>query len=265
MAENATAHRPSAVLASRCKGTAAARSAPPGCAPKDAGLVLPPAVREAVLAAVADRLGPAWYLPERRYYHQPTETVARGLLGGLLLHATCADGKLAGLVGGCIVETEAYLGRDDPASHAAAGVTQRTEVFFREGGLAYVFRSYGLHHCFNVITLPPGEAGCVLIRALEPLLGIEAMAARRRRSPAEPAALCSGPGKLCQALGIDGRCNGWDLTRSGLLVLLPTAGPQEITRTCRIGITKAADRPLRFCLAGSEWLSGKAGDDDSRR
>ncbi|MEQ1948546.1 MAG: DNA-3-methyladenine glycosylase [Bryobacteraceae bacterium] len=170
----------------------------------------------------------------REFYARPTVDVARGLLGKVLVHGTRA---------GRIVETEAYLGTGDPAAHSAAGLTPRTRVIFGPPGHAYVYLSYGIHHCLNIVAEPDGTAGCVLIRALEPVSVL----------PLAP----NGPGKLTRAMGIDLSLYGADLTTGPLTVLAsPDLSPNEIAITARIGITKAADLPLRFFLAGNPSVSG---------
>jgi DNA-3-methyladenine glycosylase len=176
--------------------------------------------------------------------------VARDLLGHVVLHRV--DGvSLAGR----IVETEAYLGGSDEASHSFAGLTERTRVIFGPAGHAYVYLIYGMHHCLNFIAERAGVPGCVLIRALEPLVGIEAMRSRRSnvRSDTE---LANGPGKLTKAMGIDGRQYGADLTRGALTVreTWDDATP-EIEVTPRIGISKAKDLPLRFLIAHNRCVS----------
>lgn len=151
-------------------------------------------------------------------------------------------------VGGMIVETEAYRG-DDPAAHSFRGRTRRNQAMFGPPGHAYVYRSYGLHWCLNFVCLP-GSA--VLIRALAPERGLEAMAARRGDVP--PRLLCAGPGRLTQALGIDVALDGAPLSREPFLLTPRTAEPALVAGP-RIGITKAADRPWRFGLAGAPSLS----------
>ncbi len=159
-----------------------------------------------------------------------------------------------------IVEVEAYEGIDDPASHAFRGPTPRTEVMFGPPGRLYVYLSYGVHWCANVVCHPEGVAGAVLLRAVEPVTGIDAMwadrpAARRERD------LGSGPGKLCAALGINDEHNGVDmLDPSSPVRLLAAEGPDrgddsEIAVGPRVGITKAVERPWRFGLAASPHLS----------
>lgn len=152
------------------------------------------------------------------------------------------------------METEAYLGPEDAASHAAFRPGSRA-LFYGEGGHAYVFVNYGVHYCLNAITHPAGTPGCVLIRALEPLEGIATML-RRRRTTRSPR-LASGPGNLTRALGVTLRDNGADLTR-GPLVILPPDGPRtfRIERGPRVGITRSVALPLRFWIAAHPSVSG---------
>jgi DNA-3-methyladenine glycosylase len=158
------------------------------------------------------------------------------------------------LTAGRIVETEAYLGPEDAASHAAFRPSSH-HLFYGDGGHAYVFRIYGVHLCLNAITGRPGAPGCVLIRALEPAAGLSIMA-RRRGGMEESAGLANGPGKLTQALDVSLRDNGADLTR-GRLVIAPPDAPRDfdIARGRRIGITRAADLPLRFWIGGNRHVS----------
>lgn len=156
-----------------------------------------------------------------------------------------------------IVETEAYLGLADEAAHAWRGRTPRTEVIFGPPGHAYVYLIYGIHDCLNVVAEPEGSAGCVLIRAAEPLTGLAAM--RRRRLVKGLEGLANGPGKLTRALGITLRHNGVDLTRGPLTVREPEREqPFEIGVSPRIGITRNVDLPLRFFIAGNRFVSGNA-------
>ena len=182
----------------------------------------------------------------RAFYDRPTIEVARDLLGKILVHGPAA---------GLIVETEAYLGGDDLASHSAVGITNRTRVIFGPPGHAYVYLSYGAHECLNIIAEPEGRPGCVLIRALEPLLGIELMRHRRPGARTDRD-LASGPGKLTQAMAITRAQNGADLTRGRLVVRATAhANPIEIEATPRIGISKCADLPLRFLIKGNSFAS----------
>jgi DNA-3-methyladenine glycosylase len=185
---------------------------------------------------------------KRDFYDRPAVEVARGLLGKVLVH-----GPTAGL----IVETEAYLGGDDLAAHSARGITDRTRVIFGPPGHAYVYFIYGMYECLNLVCEPEGQPGCVLIRALEPVAGIERM---RERRPAarKDEDLASGPGKLTLAMGITRAHNGADVTRGALVVREPAEKRRvEIAVTPRIGITKCADLPLRFFVRGNRFVSGK--------
>lgn len=182
----------------------------------------------------------------RSFYRRGAVEVARDLLGKVVIHGPTA---------GIIVETEAYLGGADLASHSAAGITRRTRVIFGPPGHAYVYLSYGMHECLNIVAEPAGQAGCVLIRALEPVAGLEIMRKRRPRARSERD-LTSGPGKLTQALAITRAHNGADVTRGDLVVRAPAAaGRFEIEITKRIGITKCADLPLRFIVKGNRFVS----------
>ena len=167
---------------------------------------------------------------------------APGLIGWTLL--------LNG-VGGRIVEVEAYAA-DDPASHSYRGRTPRTEVMFGPPGHLYVYRSYGLHWCANVVCEEDGRGAALLLRALEPTHGPDLM--RARRGIDDPRVLCAGPGRLTQALGLTGGHNGADLT-SPPFALVPPPAPVAVERSPRIGITKAVDWPLRFTERGSHWVS----------
>jgi len=175
-------------------------------------------------------------------FEAPSEGVARALIGATLL----VDG-----VGGVIVETEAY-DQSDPASHTHRGPTARNAVMFGPSGHAYVYRSYGLHWCLNFTCRASGHGAGVLIRALEPLAGIEQMQARR--GLADPRLLCAGPGRLGQALGITMAHYGLALDRPPFFVAAPD-GPVDVVTGPRIGISKAVDAAWRFGLAGSRFLS----------
>lgn len=182
----------------------------------------------------------------RDFYARPATEVARECLGKILVH-----GKAAGR----IVETEAYLGVDDRAAHAWRGITDRTRVLFGPPGHAYVYFIYGMYECLNFVAEEKGKAGCVLIRAVEPLAGFAAMQ-RRRPKAHRVENLASGPGKLTLALGITRKENGADLTRGALHVRrLAQEPPFEIQVTPRVGITHCADWPLRFLIAGNHFVS----------
>lgn len=182
------------------------------------------------------------------FFKADTITVARKLLGKILVHENDE-----GCVAGRIVETEAYLFRGDPACHAARGKTQRNEAMFGPPGTAYVYLIYGVHHCFNVVTSEPGIGEAVLVRALEPLLGIDLMKKRRGTSQAE--ILTNGPGRLCQAMAIDTGHNGTSLLHGDLYLAEDEMEPLEIVTTTRVGITKGADLPLRFYCKGNPFVS----------
>lgn len=189
-------------------------------------------------------------LPARSFYARPTVEVARSLLGTILLHRT-SEGLLAGV----IVEVEAYLGQNDPAAHSSAGRTARTRVIFGDPGHAYVYKIYGLHQCLNVVAEPAGTPGCVLIRALEPVCGIDAMR-YRRVSARRVDQISSGPAKLTQAMGIGMEAYGADLLGEPLSIRLPHKGPEVEVRTSkRIGIRKARELDLRFFIVDNEHVS----------
>ena len=182
----------------------------------------------------------------RSFYARSTVEVARGLLGKVLAHGPCA---------GIIVETEAYLGGADLAAHSARGLSERTRVIFGPPGHAYVYLIYGMYECLNLVAEPDRQPGCVLIRALQPVSGLELMRARRGAAQ-KPEQLANGPGKLTLALGVTRAHNGADVTRGPLVVREPKdAGPLEIAVTPRIGITRSPDLPLRFLIAGNSFVS----------
>ncbi len=184
------------------------------------------------------------------FYDRETEVVSRDLLGAVL---ECRTSE--GIVSGRIVETEAYIGEHDPACHAAARMTDRTRWLYGPPGTAYVYFIYGVHWCFNAVTRAAGEPGAVLVRAIEPVSGIEAMRHRRPAARADRD-LTNGPGKLCAALGIDGRHNGLRLDRLPLRIRAGEPVPDSnVMVSPRIGITKAADWPLRWYIADSPYVS----------
>ena len=177
----------------------------------------------------------------RAFYAQPTAVVALGLLGAYVVHER-PDGRQVGR----IVETEAYVGPNDRASHASRGLTARTRLMFGPPGFAYVYLVYGMHYCLNVVTEGPGFPAAVLVRALEPVVGIDAPT--------------NGPGRLCRALGIERAHNGVDLTTRPLYL---AAGPRprgRVVAAPRIGVAYAgawALKPWRFYVAASAWVSGR--------
>ena len=188
------------------------------------------------------------------FYERETEIVARELLGTVLWCRT-PDGVAAGR----IVETEAYLGEHDPACHAAGpGMTERTRPLYGAPGIAYVYFIYGVHWCFNAVTRGHGQPSAVLVRALEPLEGLALMRARRPAARTDRD-LTNGPGKLCAALGIGPHHNGIRLQDPPLMITRGITYPDDaIAIGPRIGITKAADWPLRWHVAESECVSVKA-------
>ncbi len=173
----------------------------------------------------------------REFYARPAAEVARALLGQVLVHGETA---------GVIVETEAYLGHEDYASHSARGVTPRTAVIFGPPGHAYIYLNYGLHDCLNIVAEPEGSPGCVLLRAVRPDRGIQTIRERRPRARKD-SDLANGPGKLTQALGIKRLLNGVDMTAPPLYVE-ERRQTGSIVTTSRIGITLCPDWPLRFLL-----------------
>jgi len=177
-----------------------------------------------------------------RFFSRSVHVVAPEVIGATLLF----NG-----VGGIIVEVEAYH-HTDPAAHSFRGATPRNAVMFGPPGYAYVYRSYGIHWCLNFVCEPEGSASAVLIRALAPTQGIAAM--RRRRGFGDERLLCSGPGRLCEALGITGAHNGLALDRPPF-DFMPRKDKQDVVVGPRIGITKAADIPWRYGLKNSPFLS----------
>jgi DNA-3-methyladenine glycosylase len=178
------------------------------------------------------------------FFERSVHDVARELVGCRLFF---------GGVGGIIVETESYE-RDDPACHAYVGLTERTSVIFGPPGRAYVYLSYGIHSLLNFVCEPEGEAAAVLVRALEPTTEIETMRARRGKARTD-LDLCSGPGKLTEALGITLAANADRLDRDPFRLLGPEGDPPEVVTSPRIGITKAVEKPWRFSQKGSRYVS----------
>lgn len=189
---------------------------------------------------------------ERPFFERDALTVARELVGQVITAVSPS-----GTVSGVIVETEAYLGRRDDAAHTYKGRTARTAPLFGPKGHAYVYLIYGMYCCLNISAGPAEEPDCVLIRALRPVGGLDLMAARRRTEKAE--ALCSGPGKLCMAMGIGREDSGADLcSESGRIYLEYGVRPDKVTATPRIGIDyaeKCRDELWRFVEEGSRWAS----------
>ena len=185
----------------------------------------------------------------RSFYLRSPRLVAVDLLGCVLVSRRGAT-----VTAGRIVETEAYLGPEDAASHAAFRPGSHA-LFYGPGGHAYVYLNYGMHACLNAITNPPGRPGCVLIRAIEPVVGLAAMA-RRRGVVSDSVRLGSGPGNLTRALGVTVRDNGCDLTR-GRLIIEPRDRRRDfvVARGPRIGITKAVEWPLRYWIADNRFVS----------
>ena len=182
------------------------------------------------------------------FFSRPADVVARELLGTLVV-STLGGRRTAGR----IVETEAYLGRDDPASHGYRDRRHaQNEALYGPPGTWYVYLSYGMHWCANLVCGPVGHASAVLLRALEPIAGLEVM--RERRGGVADRQLCSGPGRLCQALGVTRAVDGALMRRSGVIVRAASATP-GVAVTPRIGISKAAEWPLRFVVPGSPWAS----------
>lgn len=185
---------------------------------------------------------------KRGFYDRPVLDVARDLVGCVVSHGDSA---------GVIVETEAYH-QSEPACHAFVGLTNRTRVLFGPPGVAYVYRSYGIHACLNAVCEAEGVGAAVLIRALEPTEGVELMRERRCVEPVED--LCSGPGKLTEALGIGLELNGTDLLRGPVVIAGRADAWRDVAVVAsrRIGITKAAELPWRFSAQGSRFLSRPA-------
>jgi DNA-3-methyladenine glycosylase len=191
---------------------------------------------------------------QKSFYARPTLTVAQDLVGKVLVHET-----RAGLAAGMIVEVEAYIGEDDPACHAAPGPTKRNAPLYGPPGHAYVYLNYGIHNLVNAVTEAEGSPAAVLIRALEPLDGIELMQRRRSRgtAPVDLAGLCRGPGNLTQALGITLEQNRSDLCSGPLWIEDRKLSPGTPSWSRRIGIRVGVERPWRCSLVGHPAVSGR--------
>lgn len=187
---------------------------------------------------------------ELSFYEKDTSWVAKELLGCLLIHYT-DNGPL----GGVIVETEAYLGLGDPACHSARGLTKRNKTMFKGAGLSYVYLVYGIHYCFNITTAKKEKPEAVLIRALEPTFGIDVMKVNRKKSDLRN--LCSGPGKLTQALEIDLSLDGTRVDMGPIRVYPSDRKNLKITTAKRIGISSACDWQLRYYLKENDYISKK--------
>lgn len=186
---------------------------------------------------------------ELNFFERDTEIVAKELLGKWLIF----DGP-AGPVGGVIVETEAYLGLRDPACHSARGCTRRNKVMFGPAGKIYIYLIYGIYYCLNVTTAALDRPEAVLFRAIEPRLGIEYM--QRQRNKLKLQDLCSGPGKLMQALGLDNSLNGSSAIDGPIGFYQEKTEPVfEIVESTRVGISQAKDWPLRFYIKGNQYIS----------
>jgi len=179
----------------------------------------------------------------KKFFNQPTVILAKALLGKYLVFH-----KMKGI----IVETEAYLFKDDPGCHASRGITARNAPMFEEAGRAYVYLIYGMYHCLNIVSGKKGEGEAVLIRALEPVSGIESM--QKRRKTKKPENLCNGPGKLTQALGITRKQNNQSLL-SGDFRIFDSKIKPKITTTTRIGLSLGKELPLRFYITGNKYVS----------
>jgi|SRR5215470_12227328 len=206
-----------------------------------------------VLMKSLDRIS---QLPQEFFKRDP-RTVARALLGKLLIRRTAS-----GILAGRLVETEAYLGEGDLAAHAAAGKTARNSVLFGPPGFAYVYFIYGNYYCLNVSCLPDGIAGGVLFRALEPVSGIDEMAAERGitiHTKNDLKKITSGPGRLCDALGVTRQRDNeksFVSAKSDLQLADDGYRVRRVLVTARVGITKSADHPLRYLIAGNPFVSG---------
>jgi DNA-3-methyladenine glycosylase len=190
----------------------------------------------------------------RRFYDRHTLAVAADLIGKVLVHRAAA-----GVTAGAIVETEAYIGESDPACHAAPGPTRRNEPLYGPPGVAYVYLNYGMHYLVNAVTEGEGSPAAVLIRALEPLEGVDLMRARRARgqTPVDVSALCRGPGNLTRALGISLAQNRLRLTEPPLSIEDWGVAAGDVAWGPRIGIRVGTDRPWRCYVRGHACVSGR--------
>lgn len=185
----------------------------------------------------------------RSFYNRPTLDVARDLLGKTIV-CDLPQGRL----GARIVEVEAYIGEDDPACHAAPGPTARNQVMYGRPGFSYVYFIYGMYHCFNIVTERRGFPAAVLLRAAEPVEGLEVM---RQNSPrSRTVTILSGPGKFCRAFGLTVKHSGVDLTGDVIYLCDAPAPESDIVNTRRVGINKGVDLAFRFFLDGSSAVSG---------
>jgi len=185
----------------------------------------------------------------RNFYERYTVDVARDLLGKVLVRVLSSEQILAGI----IVETEAYRGQDDPASHAYGRKTPRNAIMYGKPGYSYVYFIYGMYHCLNVVTEPEGVPAAVLIRAVEPIFGIELM--KKYRNTNKISNLTNGPGKLCQAFNITRELNGIDLTQRGTLYIVDYMRPRRIIASRRIGIKVGLDKFWRFFIEDNPFVS----------
>lgn len=196
-----------------------------------------------------EKLNDGTEILKRPFYARDTVTVARELLGQILVNLSPE-----GMTAGRIVETEAYV-QGDPACHASRGMTPRNRVMFGPPGHAYVYFIYGMYYCFNAVSAPEGVGEAVLVRALEPLAGLDLMRVRRKRERLKD--LCSGPARLVQAMGVTRQHNGADLTGSPLFISRGKALREAVVSTTRVGIREGAELSLRFYLEGNPYISRK--------
>lgn len=185
----------------------------------------------------------------QEFYARDTNQVAKDLLGCYIVHHSPE-----GITAGMIVETEAYLQHGDPACHTSRGMTKRNQVMFGQPGLAYVYFTYGMHYCFNVVTNEAGVGDAVLLRALQPLAGVPLMQSRRHKEKLTD--LCSGPAKLVQAMGITKEHNGSNLI-TGPINIYPGAPVEAIVTTTRIGIKVGEELPYRYYIKDNPYISRK--------